>query len=176
MAMVDRTRIETGRLKLRALRDEDARRIACIANDLDIVRMTGSMPFPFGLADAEALVTRAHGMDLDRERLFAIEAEDYGLVGTLGFYDSGGFGPELGYWLGRMFWGRGYATEAAAGASEWAHDEWEKNVVVAGHFADNPASGTVLIKAGFLYTGEVQMHASKARPEPAPSRMMVRLA
>ena len=176
MAMTDKTRLEADRLSLRALRATDAAKIADLANDLDIVRMTGSMPFPFSLADAEALIVRGHGMDLARERLFAIETGEDGLVGTLGFYDTGSFGPELGYWLGRPYWGRGYATEAAASASQWAHDEWEKAVVVAGHFADNPASGVVLCKAGFLYTGEVQMHASKARPELSPSRMMVRLA
>ena len=45
-----------------------------------------------------------------------------------------------------------------------------------GHFADNEASAAVLIKAGFLYTGRVEMRWSIARGEPAPTRMMVRLA
>ena len=41
--------------------------------------------------------------------------------------------------------------------------DWRKNVVVAGHFADNPASGQVLCKAGFLYTGDVELRPSAAR-------------
>ena len=51
-----------------------------------------------------------------------------------------------------------------------------KNVVVAGHFADNPASGRVLEKAGFLYTGETRPAFSCARGESADTRMMVWLA
>ena len=42
--------------------------------------------------------------------------------------------------------------------------------------ADNPASGAVLIKAGFLYTGDVMPRFSAARGEEAPTRMMVWLA
>jgi RimJ/RimL family protein N-acetyltransferase len=47
---------------------------------------------------------------------------------------------------------------------------------VAGHFADNDASGRVLVKAGFLYTGVVEHKASIARGEPVDTRMMVWLA
>jgi RimJ/RimL family protein N-acetyltransferase len=173
--MVDQTKIRTKRLALRAMREDDIPRLAQIGNDLDIARMTSSMPHPFGPDEAAAFVCRGRSMDLAEERLFAIETENDGVVGALGFYETGGFGPELGYWLGRPYWGRGYASEAAKGASDWAHEDWEKKVVIAGHFADNPASGAVLCKAGFLYTGEVQLHPSKARGEPARSRMMVRL-
>ncbi|HEX7887447.1 MAG TPA: GNAT family N-acetyltransferase, partial [Phenylobacterium sp.] len=80
-------------------------------------------------------------------------------------------------WFGRPFWGRGYATEAVTGALRWAGSDWRKNVVWAGHFADNPASGQVLCKAGFLYTGDVEPRPSVARGGAAvPTRMMVWLA
>jgi len=48
--------------------------------------------------------------------------------------------------------------------------------VIAGHFADNAASGRVLEKCGFLYTGEVRQRFSLARGEEAATRMMVWLA
>ena len=83
----------------------------------------------------------------------------------------------MGYWIGRPYWGQGYATEAAAGAVGWAGaDAGASGWVVAGHFADNPASGRVLEKAGFLYTGVVAPQFSKARGAVAPTRMMVWLA
>jgi RimJ/RimL family protein N-acetyltransferase len=47
---------------------------------------------------------------------------------------------------------------------------------MAGHFSDNPASGRVLEKAGFLYTGETRRQFSRARGEPTDTRMMVWLA
>ena len=55
--------------------------------------------------------------------------------------------------------------------------DWRRNVVVAGHFADNPASGQVLCKAGFLYTGDVELRPSRGpRRDDVPTRMMVWLA
>ena len=47
---------------------------------------------------------------------------------------------------------------------------------MAGHFTDNPASGRVLEKAGFLYTGAVRSGFSKARGGDARTRRMVWLA
>jgi RimJ/RimL family protein N-acetyltransferase len=47
---------------------------------------------------------------------------------------------------------------------------------MAGHFSDNPASGRVLEKAGFLYTGEVRKGFSRARGAEAATRRMVWLA
>jgi RimJ/RimL family protein N-acetyltransferase len=168
-----RKNLKTSRLTLREPRAEDAPRLAQLANDFDIARMTTSIPHPFGLADAETFLARVGAADPDRESVFAIELEDEGLAGVLGFHHKDGLGPEIGYWLGRPYWGHGYMSEAASAATEWAGAEWGKRVVVSGHFADNPASGQVLVNAGFLYTGEVQQRMSKARGEPAATRMMV---
>ena len=82
----------------------------------------------------------------------------------------------MGYWLGRPYWGQGLATEAASAALVWAGEGWRRRYLMAGHFADNPASGQVLCKTGFLYTGEVVPRHSLARGEAAPTRMMVWLA
>ena len=58
----------------------------------------------------------------------------------------------------------------------WASRDWGKRCVTAGHFEDNVASGLVLTKADFLYTGVVREMPSIARGEVARSRMMVWLA
>ena len=67
-------------------------------------------------------------------------------------------------------------TEAVRGVLVWASRNWRRRALVAGHFADNPASGRVLEKAGFLYTGEVRPKFSIARGADADTRMMVWLA
>ena len=67
-------------------------------------------------------------------------------------------------------------TEAVRAALGWARGGWRRRYLLAGHYADNPASGHVLVKAGFLYTGEVIPRFSLARGESAPTRMMVWLA
>jgi RimJ/RimL family protein N-acetyltransferase len=67
-------------------------------------------------------------------------------------------------------------TEAVQEALVWASGPWGKRFIMSGHFADNPASGQVLVKTGFLYTGDVLPRYSMARGETAPTRMMVWLA
>lgn len=171
--MSTRPELKTPRLKLRAPSLDDAPRIATFCNDFDVARMTTRMPYPYGLEDAEGFLVAVADNDPSREIVFAVEDETDGLVGVLGFHPAEPFGPELGYWFGRPYWGRGYATEAAEAATLWAHADWGKRVVVAGHFADNPASGQVLVKSGFLYTGEVVRRHSTARGGPTETRMMV---
>jgi RimJ/RimL family protein N-acetyltransferase len=178
------TRLETERLVLRPPGPDDAARIADRINDYDIARMTGRAPYPFAVADAEAFLRSGAEADPLCERAFLIEDRAGDLAGGVGFHaprtewsESGcALGPELGYWLGRDFWGRGLATEAVLAALDWAREGWGVRAVAAGHFADNPASGRVLEKAGFLYTGEVQRRPSAARGETVPTRMMVWLA
>jgi RimJ/RimL family protein N-acetyltransferase len=183
-------RIETRRLVLRAPTADDAARITLLAGDVDVARMTTSMPHPFLRHHAESFLARARALDPAREIVFAIELEDEGLIGVVGFHPTnvlgprvgvptrgpGHVGPEVGYWLGRPFWGRGLATEAVLGALSWAKGAWRRRLVVSGHFADNPASGRVLEKAGFLYTGEIQPRHCNARGEIIDTRMMVWLA
>jgi len=168
--------IETRRLTLRAPGMADAPRLARLMNDFDIARMTSRVPHPYGLSDAEAFVALCQGGDPRTGRNFLLDLEDEGVVGGLGFFTPPDGRLEVGYWIGRDWQGRGLATEALTGALAWAARDWRKRYVVAGHFADNPASGQVLVKAGFLYTGEVLPRPSIARGEPADTRMMVWLA
>jgi RimJ/RimL family protein N-acetyltransferase len=179
-AIQSQIRLETERLVLRAARPEDAVVIADRINDYDIARMTTRVPFPYSLDDARGFLDSGSPSD----RRFLVEHPSFGPIGMVGFHDAStawsesgcALSPEIGYWLGRSFWGRGFATEAVTAALDWAHARWGRRAVASGHFADNPASGRVLEKAGFLYTGEVQPRFSLSRGEVAPTRMMVWLA
>jgi RimJ/RimL family protein N-acetyltransferase len=168
--------ISTERLVLRGPVRGDADAIAKLADDLAVAGQTLSMPHPYSDGEAEAAVERAFGLDWSQEAEFAIEHRNFGVVGMLGFRTGANGRPELGYWIGRPFWNRGYATEAVRAALKWVKRDWRKRLVVAGHFADNPASGQVLCKAGFLYTGDIELKPSRARGLAVPTRMMVWLA
>jgi RimJ/RimL family protein N-acetyltransferase len=168
-------RIRALRLVLRPPTAEDASALAVLANDFDIARMTTSIPHPITLAETEAFLERVSRFDPRRETLFVVET-DGAPCGLLGFNLNDDGATEVGYWLGRPFWGSGLMTEALEAALAWAGDIWGKRFIMAGHFADNPASGRVLVKAGFLYTGEVLPRFSTARGEEAATRMMVWLA
>lgn len=168
--------IESRRLVLRAPAPQDAPRLAALANDPAIARMTARLPHPYSIGAAEAFVAQVAGQDPRRDNTFLIEHEDLGPVGVLGLFAGEDPWPELGYWIGRPFWGRGLATEACEAALIWSSRRWRRRAIVAGHFADNPASGRVLEKAGFLYTGETRRLFSLARGEAVDTRRMLWLA
>ena len=163
--------LSTPRLRLRRpLAADDARQTHLIT-DPDVARMTTRIPHPYRLQDAHDFL--AHASD----SLFAIDLSEAGLIGLIGFRDATVLGPEIGHWIGKPYWGRGLATGAATAAFVWAHRDWSKRCLVSGHFADTPASGAVLNKAWFLYTGEVTKHSSLARGgQVVHTRRMIRLA
>jgi len=68
--------------------------------------------------------------------------------------ESGAF--EFGYWLGKPFWGQGFATEAVSRLIAFAFMELELGSLIAGYFHDNPASGHVLEKLGCVPNGTGQ--------------------
>ena len=168
--------LQTERLRLRPLALADAPRVAELANDFEVVKMTGGMPYPYAVADAETFIGRATSCDPTREVHFAVDLVGEGPIGCIGFYPHETPGPELGYWLGRPFWGRGIATEMLAAVMRWAREEWGRRCVIACHHRDNPASGSVLIRAGFLYTGRVEALPCRARGESVDCRWMIWLA
>ncbi len=172
------TSLHTERLLLRPLSLEDAVRASQLSGDWDIARMTASMPFPQPAINVEGLfLIEQARRPLAKDHLFAIDLPGDGLIGVTGAHvrgrDHHGCTVEIGYWLGRPYWGRGYATEAVRAMTAFAAD---LGPVIANHFVDNPASGRVLQKAGFAYTGETQMKFSLARGKSVLSLAMERAA
>jgi len=164
--------IRTERLLLRAPRRADAARVGKLSRDRDVARMVTAMPFPQPDISAEGFLLIMEAREaLGTDHVFAIELPGEGVIGLCGAHARGGDSFEIGYWLGRPYWGRGYATEAAKAVAAHAR-ALEAGRVVAGHFADNPASGRVLEKAGFVYTGEVCPRFSLARGGKVETRMM----
>lgn len=65
---------------------------------------------------------------------------------------------ELGYWLGRDYWGQGYCTEAATEVVKFAFVQLDYHRVYAQHLSHNPASGRVMRKIGMSYEGRLRDH------------------
>lgn len=172
------TEVRTPRLRLRPPRTSDAVRLAGLLDDFDVVRMTSNIPSPYRFEHAQDFL-RAIEEGNHHAETFVVEHLEFDVIGVIGLNAASDarprLGPELGYWLGRTFWGRGFATEAARALLTWAAQAGTR-AMVSGHFADNPASGKVLSKAGFLYTGEVRHRLSLARGVEVPTRMMIWLA
>ncbi len=158
--------IETERLILGTFDGTDVARRVELANDFEVARMTANMPFPYTHADAQEWIERHEaGRAAGTDYPFAIIIKNEGIAGSIGLHKEKENDPffELGYWLGRPYWGKGYATEAVRGILEWAQQELSVRTLTACYFDDNPASANVLKKVGFVPTGNVCEDFSRAR-------------
>lgn len=139
-------KIATKRLILRAPIRGDVPDLMRLADNTAIASKLATMPHPYTRADAigfvEILAQRAD------ERIYAITLDDR-LIGIVGLSFVEGKPPDLGYWLGEPYWGKGYMTEAVKGLIEAAHKAEGFEVIVAKVLVDNAASANVLQKAGF---------------------------
>jgi RimJ/RimL family protein N-acetyltransferase len=155
--------LETERLTLRAPRRGDVKAIAQIVNDRRIAENTARLPHPYRVDDAIDFVAAVNRRD--GEATFVVFAGDT-LIGVCGV-DPHGDGPELGYWFGAAYWGRGYATEAVRAVVDHAFGELRHDMLAAGARVSNPASRRVLEKCGFQWTG-VRLTRIRAINSAAP--------
>ncbi|WP_196260157.1 GNAT family N-acetyltransferase [Pelagibacterium limicola] len=146
------SRIETARLVLRAPHMDDVPTIARLANNEKIHRMTARVPFPYGTADAIAFVEDF--AQRPEERPFVITVASDGVAGVVGLTFQPGEAPELGYWLGEPYWGRGLATEAVQALVQAALGRRECPALIARAISENRASRAILEKIGFVLESE----------------------
>jgi 8-oxo-dGTP diphosphatase len=145
-------RLETARLILRPLSLADAPAIERHASDWEVSRYTNiPHPYPPGAA-AEWLVTRRD--EPDKPPLWGIELRGGDLIGCIELRpESEPAGATVGFWIGKPFWGRGYAGEALARVVDHAFDELGVLRIEAGARPDNHASIRVQEKLGFRFVG-----------------------
>jgi 8-oxo-dGTP diphosphatase len=155
--------LATERLVLRPLIPEDAEAMHRLVNDWEVTRNLSVVPFPYprSLADEWILSTR---QELSQGKSYTLaitgrEGEHEVLVGIVGLrIDAKERCGQLGYWVGRRFWGHGVATEAARRVASWALANLNLDRLEAGVATDNPASAAVLRRIGFRQTGEATDH------------------
>jgi RimJ/RimL family protein N-acetyltransferase len=156
--------LETERLILRAPRAEDSVAVATLINDRRVAENLARVPHPYTLTDAEAFIARAQSRE---EPSFFVTLRDGTIVGGCGLGRLRGDIPDIGYWYGVPYWGRGYATEAARALLDHAFGELGNALLHAGARVSNPASRRVLEKCGFEWTGVV-LQRSRALNSSVP--------
>ena len=149
----------TQRLTLRPGWAEDAPALARAIGHETVVRNLARAPWPYALGDAEAFLSLPRAADEPRFQI--VRRGDGQLIGGIALVREE-HGHELGYWLAPDHWHRGYATEAGRAVVEMARHALGLNRIHARHHVDNPASGRVLRKLGFVETGRGES-ASLAR-------------
>jgi len=161
----------TPRLLLRPGWAEDAPALAAAIADEMIVRNLATAPWPYSLRDAEAFLAQPRDPAMPSFLIFERTAGPPNLVGSCGLGRRPSGAVEMGYWIARAHWGKGYATEASQALIEIARMLGFERLE-GSHFTDNPASGRVLEKLGFEPLGITAPRLSYARGTEAPARLM----
>jgi ribosomal-protein-alanine N-acetyltransferase len=148
--------LETERLRLRPFTLDDEAAVFALASDPEVARF---VRFDAHRTPAETrafleLVLQHSG----RGESFAwaiVRGEDDRLIGSCGFVsrNSQRQAAEIGYWLGRPYWGNGYAAEAARALVRFGFEQMELQRVEAKCFLENRAGQRVIEKIGMTYEG-----------------------
>jgi RimJ/RimL family protein N-acetyltransferase len=161
----------TPRLLLRPGFPEDAPALAVAISDEAIARNLATVPWPYRVRDAEAFLASPRDPVLPSLLIFGRGPHAPQLVGSCGLGRRPSGAVEMGYWIGRPFWGRGYATEACTALVDIARTLALPSLE-GSHFIDNPASARVLEKLGFEPLGIIAPRMSCARGAQVPARLM----
>ena len=137
-----------------AWKDGDRARFVALADDRDIwLNLRDRFPHPYTRADAEEWLSLQQGREpIDN---FAI-CDTAGPIGGIGLTKREGdmrHSAELGYWLGKPFWGRGIATAAAREVTAYGFRELGLLRIDALVLTENMASIRVLEKVGYQREG-----------------------
>lgn len=154
----------SSRLILRPFTQDDASTVQMLANDKDIFDNVARIPYPYSLEDGVKWISE-HPQNYANKKCisFAITlTKTQELIGTISLdFNLNNRRAELGYWLGKKYWNKGFCTEAARTIIEFAFQQLNLNKVTSHHLSRNPASGRVLLKAGLQHEGSQRKHIFK---------------
>ena len=145
--------IKTGRLLLRKIVESDAEDMFVWMGDPEVCRYERWEPHP-NAAYTRGFIKHVHQYDSDRRYQWGIELTNrligYVVAVNVDDYDQK---AAVGYCLSREFWSQGYTTEAVRAVVHFIFTEVGLNRLEASHSVNNPASGRVLEKSGFMLEG-----------------------
>lgn len=149
------------RLTLRPLIREDAAVLVPLMRDPQVAEPYVLPQYPWNLASAHAEIA---GMEASFD---ACRRLDLGIVPDAQTQPVGvvslGFTPahdraELGFWVGREYWGHGLARRASAVVLDWAYTERRLHRVTARTLGDNQRAASLLRALGFRQEGLQRQH------------------
>jgi RimJ/RimL family protein N-acetyltransferase len=148
--------LETDRLILRGLELRDAPIVQKLAGAPEVASTTLNIPHPYPEGAAAEFIqrTQERARTGDDYAFAMTRKEDGEFLGIVGLHPEERHNQaEIGYWLGKPYWGNGYTAEAAKAVIRFGFTQLGLNRIFAGHFLRNPASGRVMQKAGMQYEG-----------------------
>ena len=119
--------------------------------DWEVTKWLSGVPYPYTEESAEEWLNNISGDDL----LFSIFLNN-SLIGGVGLTPEENNDYDLGFWIGRDYWGKGYVTEAAMALIQFAKKELKLKQIKACHIKGNTSSSNVLRRLGFKEIGECE--------------------
>ena len=144
-------RLQGERCLLRPWRSRDLGALVQHANNSNVSRyLRDRFPYPYTRKDGRGFLSMVTaGAGDDTKMAIEVDGEAIGGIGVIPGSDIERFSAELGYWLGRAWWGQGIMPRALGALVPWAFEKFELVRIEAGVFDRNAASARVLEKAGF---------------------------
>ena len=167
----ERPELVTERLVLRRPNHGDVNAIVNIVGNWEVARRLARVPHPYGLTDAHFFLEQV----VPAEWVWAITLQGSDeLIGAIGLTPEEGMDTaELGYWLSSRHWGRRITTEAARAVVPFGFDTLGLPYITSGYFEDNPPSGRVLEKLGFIESGRAMRPCLAAGGDVPSVRMQL---
>ena len=144
--------LETQRLILRPWTEEDARQLYEYAKDPEIGPPAGWQPHK-SIEESREIIRTV----LSAPETYAVVPKETGKpVGSAGIMFEGNIPmdeneAEIGYWIGKSFWGRGLIPEAVGELIRRCFEDLKLNRVWCGYYDGNEKSKRVQEKCGFIY-------------------------
>ncbi len=168
--------METNRIVLRPWRDSDAETLFKWASSPDVGPRAGWAPHKSVEESLE--IIRTVFRDATNTWAIALKETDTA-IGAMGYGPSCECDlparegePLVGYWVAKPFWNQGICTEALRLMLDHIRKTTDIKSLISGHFVDNPASGRVMEKCGFVPTGETCIDANQYQGEGRPIRVL----
>ncbi len=156
--------LTTERLILRPFVLSDAREVQRLAGDFAVADTTLNIPHPYPDGAAEEFIASHPAKHEKQDAVtFAVTLNSNGdFIGGIGLSVDRRFRRgELGYWIAKDHWDRGYATEASRAVVAFGFGAWSLHKIVGTYLKRNPASGRVLHKIGLVREGLLRDHIIK---------------
>ena len=172
---VKKIMMQTERILLRHWNESDAQALFKYASDPDVGTRAGWPPHKSVEESLEIIRTV-----FNNATTWAIELKETGeAIGAIGYGPSCDCKlparegePITGYWIAKPYWNQGICTEALGLMIEHIRQTTDIPSLISGHFVDNPASGRVMEKCGFVATGETCIDESQYQGQDRPIRVL----
>lgn len=156
--------LTTERLILRLFTLKDCKTVQTLAGEKDIAKTTLTIPHPYKDGMAKQWIT-SHKKKFVKGELVCLaitEKDDKNVIGAISLtVNTKHNRAELGYWVGKKYWRKGYCTEAAHAIIHYGFHSLKLNRIYATHFILNKASGRVMQKVGMIREGLLKQHVLK---------------